>query len=60
MDTILDEIQENPFPSMRATIATLRERTGTKRSDADLTGLITKMATVRGIQFFDDGNAAAT
>ncbi|TPK18318.1 hypothetical protein FJ872_15080 [Mesorhizobium sp. B2-5-9] len=32
--------------SMSAVISLLRERTGTKRSDADLTGLIAKKAAV--------------
>ena len=45
---------------MEAAIAMLREQTGTSRSDADLKGLITKKAAVRGIQFFDEGKSAAT
>ncbi|MGO4637131.1 hypothetical protein AB4Z43_01690 [Mesorhizobium sp. 2RAF45] len=60
VDTILDAVLENPFLSMQAAIAMLREQTGTSRSDADLKGLITKKAAVRGIQFFDEGNSAAT
>ncbi|WP_246675342.1 hypothetical protein [Mesorhizobium sp. B2-3-4] len=60
MDTVLDEVMENPFLSMQAAIAMLRERTGTSRSDADLKGLITKKAAVRGVQFFDEGSSAAT
>ncbi|QKC83565.1 hypothetical protein [Mesorhizobium sp. NZP2077] len=60
VDTILDAVLENPFLSMQAAIAMLREQTGTSRSDADLKGLITKKAAVRGIQFFDEGSSAAT
>ena len=60
VDAILDEVLENPFLSMQAAIAMLRERTGTSRSDADLKGLINKKAAVRGIQFFDEGSSGAT
>ncbi|TPJ41513.1 hypothetical protein FJ492_14145 [Mesorhizobium sp. B2-5-4] len=58
VDAILDELQDSPFPSMQAAIAILRKRTGTERSDADLKGLITKKAAVRGIQLFDEGSTA--
>lgn len=60
VDAILDEVLENPFLSLEAAIAMLRERTGTSRSDADLKGLVTKEAAVRGIQFFDEESSAAT
>ncbi|RWC90203.1 MAG: hypothetical protein E5W64_03910 [Mesorhizobium sp.] len=59
VDAILDELQDRPFSSMQAAIAMLRERTGTERSDADLKGLITKKAAVRGIQFFDEKSSTA-
>ncbi|TGV15333.1 hypothetical protein EN816_07975 [Mesorhizobium sp. M8A.F.Ca.ET.173.01.1.1] len=59
VDAILDELQDRPFSSMQAAIAMLRERTGTERSDADLKGLITKKAAVRGIQFFDENSSTA-
>jgi hypothetical protein len=60
VDTVLDEVQEHPFLSMQAAIAMLREQTGTQRSDADLKGLITKKAAVRGMQIFDDASSTAT
>ncbi|TGQ73350.1 MAG: hypothetical protein E5V49_04635 [Mesorhizobium sp.] len=41
--------QPEPILSMDAAIALLRQRTGTKRSDADLEGLLTKKAAVLGI-----------
>jgi len=37
------------FKSMTHFIASLRQKTGTDRSDADLKALVTKKAAVRGI-----------
>lgn len=40
--------------SMKEAIATVRERTGTERSDADLAGLITKKAALLGVAVLSD------
>ncbi|MER8693502.1 hypothetical protein NKI77_03840 [Mesorhizobium opportunistum] len=53
-DAILGSHRENASLSMKAAIALLRERTGTKRSDADLEGLLAKKATVLGVHFSRD------
>ncbi|MBN9547411.1 MAG: hypothetical protein J0H31_00590 [Alphaproteobacteria bacterium] len=41
--------------SIRQAVALLRERTGTDRSDADLTGLIVKKAAHLGITVLSEG-----
>lgn len=50
----IDRMLNDHRLSIKATIALLRERTGTKRSYADLEGLIVKKATVRGISILHD------
>jgi len=50
IDGILNETKHNalPLPVMTA-VSLLRQRTGSKRSDADLRALVAKMAAARGI-----------
>jgi len=53
VDKLLAE-KRTALLSMKDTIAMLRERTGTERSDADLAGLITKKAAVLGVAVLSD------
>jgi hypothetical protein len=47
VDRLLTEFE--PCPPIPKLIATIREKTGTERSDADLEALIIKKAAVRGV-----------
>lgn len=54
VDKLLDDQGASPFISIKAVIILLRQQTGTKRSDADLEGLIVKKAKVRGVSVLFD------
>jgi hypothetical protein len=57
---VIDKILSEHRISVKATIAMLRQRTGTERSDADLEGLIIKKAAVRGISIIHDRDDAGS